>query len=92
MMIYPSINDLVKKVDSKYTLVIATAKRAREIYQTGITFKECDSDKPVTIAVNEIADNKVSFRIKEPEKKAISDESIIDIIMSKSAYTETDAE
>ena len=31
MMIYPSINDLVKKVDSKYTLVIATAKRAREI-------------------------------------------------------------
>jgi len=30
-MIYPSIDDLLQKVDSKYTLVIAAAKRARQL-------------------------------------------------------------
>jgi DNA-directed RNA polymerase subunit omega len=28
-MLYPSIDELVSKVDSKYTLVVAAAKRAR---------------------------------------------------------------
>ncbi len=28
-MLYPSIDELVRKVDSKYTLVVAAAKRAR---------------------------------------------------------------
>ncbi|HIW34265.1 MAG TPA: DNA-directed RNA polymerase subunit omega [Candidatus Paenibacillus intestinavium] len=28
-MLYPSIDELVKKVDSKYTLVVAASKRAR---------------------------------------------------------------
>ena len=69
MMIYPSITELMEKFDNKYSLVIATAKRAREIYQTGITFTECKSNKPVTIAVNEIAENKVTFK-KMPGKDA----------------------
>jgi DNA-directed RNA polymerase subunit omega len=30
-MITPSLEDLLKQVDSQYTLVIATAKRARQI-------------------------------------------------------------
>ncbi|MFO7951704.1 MAG: DNA-directed RNA polymerase subunit omega [Bacillota bacterium] len=30
-MIYPSLDNLVKHFDSKYTLVIATAKRARQL-------------------------------------------------------------
>ena len=68
-MIYPSITDLMEKFDNKYSLVIATAKRAREIYQTGVTFTECKSNKPVTIAVNEIAENKVTFK-KVPGKDA----------------------
>jgi len=34
-MIYPAINDIMKakNITSKYTLVVATAKRAREINQ-----------------------------------------------------------
>ncbi|WP_123039959.1 DNA-directed RNA polymerase subunit omega [Cohnella candidum] len=28
-MLYPSIDELVRKVDSKYTLVVAASKRAR---------------------------------------------------------------
>ena len=31
MMCYPSIDSLIKKVDSKYTLVTLAAQRAREL-------------------------------------------------------------
>jgi len=30
-MIHPSLDQLLKQVDSRYTLVVAAAKRAREI-------------------------------------------------------------
>lgn len=30
-MLYPSIDELVRKVDSKYTLVVAASKRARDL-------------------------------------------------------------
>ena len=68
-MIYPSINEIMKSkgIDSKYTLVVATAKRAREINQTKVSFTECKSDKAVTIALHEINENKINF--KKPEKK-----------------------
>ncbi len=71
MMMYPSVTDLMrtKKVNDRYTLVIATAKRAREIVQTGITFTDCKSDKPVTIALHEIYENKVSFKTSDEAKK-----------------------
>jgi DNA-directed RNA polymerase subunit omega len=58
-MLKPSASELMKskKIDSKYTLVIATAKRAREIFsKQDNVFVECNSDKPVSIAVNEIAE------------------------------------
>ncbi len=72
MMIYPSVTDLIRanKVPDRYTLVIATAKRAREILSTGITFTDCNSDKPVTIALHEINENKVSF--KNPDNTGAS--------------------
>lgn len=74
-MIYPAINDIMKakNIDSKYTLVIATAKRAREINQTKVTFSECKSDKAVTIALHEIYENKVNFKTSEPSKMSESD-------------------
>ena len=55
-MIYPSVADLVKKTGSRYALVIATAKRAREIASGETPLTECSSSKPVTIALNEIND------------------------------------
>jgi len=71
MIINPPIDDLMKKVDSKYTLVVATAKRARDIQKTGIVFTECDSDKPVTIAINEINENKVTFSVPDQNKVTV---------------------
>ena len=78
MIINPPIDELMKKVDSKYTLVVATAKRAREIQKSGIAFAECDSDKPVTIAINEINENKVTFKSPDQDKVNI-DNKILQI-------------
>jgi len=61
-MIYPTLKDLLEKVDSKYTLVVAVAKRARQIVdgQPKLT-KATSSNKPVTIAVHEIAEGKIGY-------------------------------
>ncbi len=83
-MIYPSINEIMKSKDikSKYTLVIATAKRAREINRTNVTFTECKSDKAVTIALHEIYENKVNFKAGTKEKMSESD-SIMNSILEE---------
>ena len=61
MMTKPGISTLSKCVDSRYTLVTMAAKRARMIGETGKGLVECDSTKPVSIAVNEIAAGKVGY-------------------------------
>ena len=83
-MIYPAIGDLMTKFKSRYSLVIGVAKRAREIYQTGVTFTECKSSKPVTVAVNEIAENKVSFKESADRDEIISDEEVYNKILEES--------
>jgi DNA-directed RNA polymerase subunit omega len=60
-MIFPSIGTLLGKVDSRYTLVVAAAKRARQITEGAHKLTKCLSDKPVTIAINEIHDNKITY-------------------------------
>ncbi len=61
-MIYPSIDELVKNADSKYTLVIAAAKRARQILDGSPILLETDSIKDVSIALEEIAAGKLEYR------------------------------
>ena len=61
MLTEPSINELLKKADSRYTLVIETAKRARQIAQGDEPLVECNSENPVTIAAHEIAEGKVTY-------------------------------
>ncbi len=53
-MIYPSIDDLLTRVDSKYTLVIAAAKRARQIRDGSKPTIDTSSKKEVSIALKEI--------------------------------------
>jgi DNA-directed RNA polymerase subunit omega len=61
-MIYPSMSSLLSKVDnSRYTLVVATAKRARQLQDGASKMTRCSSEKPVTIALNEINENKISY-------------------------------
>ncbi len=60
-MIYPSINKLMKDIDSRYTLVIIAAKRARRLIDGEPKIIECNSEQPVTIAIHEIARGKVAY-------------------------------
>ncbi len=61
-MIYPTLDELSKRVDSRYTLVVQVAKRARQIVAGAKPLVSVDSDKPVTIAVNEANEGKVHYR------------------------------
>lgn len=60
-MIFPPLSSLLEKVDSRYTLVIATAKRARQLADGAHKLTRCESEKPVTIALNEINENKITY-------------------------------
>ena len=60
-MIYPAIADLLDKVDSRYTLVIEVAKRARQLTAGSVNRSESNCSKPVSIAVHEIYEDKVSY-------------------------------
>ncbi len=60
----PTIDTLLGKLDSKYGLVIATAKRAREITDGAKPAAECNSTemkKPVSIALCEIGAGKLNI-------------------------------
>jgi DNA-directed RNA polymerase subunit omega len=73
-MIEPNIDDLLEKVDSKYSLVILSAKRAREINSYYNQLGEGRGEfvpplvetgglrnKPLSISLEEIAEDKVIF-------------------------------
>ncbi len=66
-MIYPSIDNLTGLVDSKYTLVILTAKRARQIKNELIEKekKEQKSYKEVTMALEDIEKGNVTYERKK---------------------------
>lgn len=77
-MIEPDIDNLLKKVDSKYSLVTLSAKRAREINSYYNQLGEGRGDfipplvetgglrnKPLSIALEEIGEDKVSFERPE---------------------------
>lgn len=60
-MIYPPLSSLLEKVDCRYTLVVETAKRARQLVEGAHRLTSCSSDKPVTIALNEIYEGKITY-------------------------------
>ena len=59
MMVKPSVQELLKKVDNRYRLVIVTSKRSRQIAEGDVSMTKVDEKSPVTLAANEIAEGKV---------------------------------
>ncbi len=57
-MLKPSIDELVQMAGSRYSLVIMTSKRARNIIEGEKPMIETDYSKPVSIAVREMYDGK----------------------------------
>lgn len=64
-MLYPPVADLLKNVDSRYLLVNLVAHRARQIAMEAENEYEELSDKPVTIAIREVAEGKLTAAVKE---------------------------
>ncbi len=64
-MLNPDLRNVLKGKTSRYSLVLATAKRAREIADEAEQMGEIIVEKPVTLAVNEFIDGK--YLIEEPE-------------------------
>jgi DNA-directed RNA polymerase subunit omega len=76
-MIEPKIDDLLAAVDSKYTLVILSAKRAREINSYYNQLGEGRGDyvpplvetglrnKPLSVALEEISEGKIEYERPE---------------------------
>lgn len=60
-MINPSIMDLLKKVDDRYSLVIVTSKRARQLINGSEPLVATKSNKPLTIAINEVNKGEVGY-------------------------------
>ncbi|MCI6992307.1 MAG: DNA-directed RNA polymerase subunit omega [Bacillota bacterium] len=61
-MLYPSINKIRTKTDSRYTLVILAAKRSRDIIDGIPKLTQEDVSKPVSVAANEIAEDLITYR------------------------------
>ena len=64
-MLYPPVADLLKDVESRYLLVNVVAQRARQIAQEAEEFGEELTDKPVTLAIREVADGKLNASLKD---------------------------
>lgn len=65
MLLYPSINKLQEKTNSKYSLVVLTAKRARDIVEGKPVLTEEQSERPVSQAAKEIFQDLVTYRESE---------------------------
>ena len=64
-MYKPKIMKLIKESDSTYSIVIAIAKRARDLVSNAEATGEPLEDKPVNIAIDEFAKNK--YKVQEGE-------------------------
>lgn len=78
-MLHPSYTDLMQVVNkdvepgeepvvnSRYSIVLATAKRARQIIDGSKPMVEQDCKKPLSIAVSELHESKVKILTEEKE-------------------------
>ena len=65
-MINPDLRKVLKNHLSRYSLVTATAKRARAIAEEAEENKELLTEKPVSLAIEEIING--DYVIVEPEE------------------------
>ncbi|MDR1563952.1 MAG: DNA-directed RNA polymerase subunit omega [Oscillospiraceae bacterium] len=66
-MIKKTVDDLFKEVDSRYALVNAVARRAREIAAADEIRKEISEEKPVIHVLNELMEGTAKLITRTPE-------------------------
>ena len=61
MIVEPRMDDLLKKVDSRYTLVSVVAKRARKITEGDKKMVDSKNNSVVSVASEELVEDKYSY-------------------------------
>lgn len=80
-MLHPSYTDLMKVVNSevepgeqpvvnsRYSIVLATAKRARQLIHGADAYVSANCNKPLSVAVEELYEGKVKILNEEEKDK-----------------------
>ena len=104
-MLHPSYTELMKKINSeeyrgdepainsRYSIVIATSKRARELIAGAKPLVEgMEDEKPLSIAVKELYDGKIKIMQEDEEVDFDDDLMEMDDMDAGEAEGETDGE
>jgi len=62
MLLHPPIDEIKKTADSRYTLVIMAAKRARDLVAEKPALVEIENNVPISIAAEEIVQGEITYR------------------------------
>jgi len=62
MLLHPPIDEIKQKADSRYTLVIMAAKRARDLVAEKPALIEIENNVPISIAAEEIVQDEITYR------------------------------
>ncbi|HIY21861.1 MAG TPA: DNA-directed RNA polymerase subunit omega [Candidatus Flavonifractor merdigallinarum] len=65
MMLYPPMNRLLEEIPSRYMLVNVVAQRARQIANEAEESGTPLEEKPVTLAIREVAEGKLTPQDEE---------------------------
>ncbi len=63
-MLYPAMSSLLKNISSRYLMVNVVARRARQIALEAERMQETLPEKPVTLAIREVAEGKLVAQIR----------------------------
>lgn len=66
-MAFPSLEKSLGKVSNRYLLVVLAARRARQLNRGAAPQIETRHRKPTSLALEEIAEGKVGYRVKDDE-------------------------
>ena len=69
-MAFPSLEHALNKVSNRYLLVVLSAKRARQINRGAPPRVETTQKKPTSVALEEISQAKVEYRVKDDGETA----------------------
>ena len=70
-----TVEDCLDKVDNRFDLVLAAAKRARDLTRGAEPRVPLENDKPTVLALREIADGK--YEPGEPDERPEIDEDTL---------------
>lgn len=98
-MLHPSYTDLMQVVNSeveqgetpvvnsRYSIVMATAKRARQIIAGQANVTPHQASKPLSTAVKELQEGKIKIMPELPEEEAVPEEVTAEAVTEEAAET-----